>query len=243
MKRTVQGMPAPRLALLVDACGCGREGLAGLARDAGAETVQAVAQVASLPRLVHGYWEAVGVCVVRLPDDPAPLCNELRALLTLLPALPPAMQVVVLVPGRANWVVMTLLRARDGLLCPPAVSVFSSRLALDALLTVMQAGLQGGSMCGVLPRRVDVGVERRGLSVPELEALSACLHGTSVTVLARRRAVSTKTVYNQRSAALRKLGVRTQQAAWRLLSQAHHREMTPGQASAPHVRVMRNERR
>ncbi|HFI5337036.1 TPA: hypothetical protein ACGQS5_004782 [Serratia liquefaciens] len=213
----------PRQAWLVDACGCGREGLVALARAAGAETAAAVAQLSALPRLMHGQWGEGGLCVVRLPVDPAPLCHELRALLVLLPALPSSMQVVVLVPGGVRWVVLTLARALSGLLCPPVVGVFSSRLALSALAAVVRAGLQGHTLCGVLPGWVRA--ERRGLSVPELEALSAYLHGAPVTTLARRRAISVKTVYNQRRTALLKLGVRTPQAAWRLLAPAYRQRV------------------
>jgi DNA-binding CsgD family transcriptional regulator len=209
-------------AWVVDACGYGREGLVQLARQAGATGVQAVTRLSLLPGQMAREWDEVGLCVVRLPAEPAPLCHELRTLLSLLPALPPAIQVVVLVPCGLRWVVVTLLRGLENLLCPPAVGVFSSRLALPSLTAVLEARLRGQTLCGELSRPAGVSL-RRGLSIPELEALSAYLHGTSVPALARRRAVSAKTVYNQRRTALYKLGAQTTHGVWRLLAQAYRR--------------------
>ncbi|MEL5558445.1 hypothetical protein [Serratia ureilytica] len=210
-----------RQAWVVDACGCGREGLEALARVAGADEVQTAERLALLPGPMFMALREGGLCVVRLPAAPAPLCNELRALLALLPGLPSAMQMVVLVPGALRWVVVTLLRGLEGVPCPPGVGVYSSRLGLSSLAAVLEAGVQGGELCGLLQYRT--GVARRGLSVPELDALSAYLDGTSVAALARRRAVSAKTVYNQRRTALHKLGAQTTHGVWRLLVEASRR--------------------
>lgn len=193
--------------IIVDPCAFGRAGLKAafpVCRSLGADSSLGVASLsAARQALPVSTWvdgELRGCLVVRLPAEPR------SALAMLLELATPGMQAAF-----ANWVtvlltsapvrrVRWLLAVMSGNL---AVRVMDGRLPVAELQHSVLA-----TCCAPTCLSSEDAYHGAVLSKRERRVLLFTLQGVAIAEVARRCAVSHKTLYNQRHTALLKLGVR-----------------------------------
>ncbi|PWI77203.1 hypothetical protein DEO48_25580 [Enterobacter sp. CGMCC 5087] len=200
---------------VVDPCALGRFGLErALCSLSGVADVRAVADLAALLLATGGADVSPGapdVLVIRLPPDARAALVLLLRLCGHPVCLMPVRRLLILSPFVGAGV-STLLA---GVGRPVPVCIASSRLSVCELT----ACIRGSSPApeGVVLFASDFSV-RGYLSVSECQVLRLCLESVSLPIQAVRRCRSRKTLYAQRSAGLRKLGVTSLRDLLRMLT-------------------------
>lgn len=208
-----------RQLMVVDPCAFGRAGLvAALSADlpAGAPTVIAGGTLTAVSQAWRGERQASGwlsgaesgCLVVRLPADPKAALALLLALGAPAGRAAFARCVTVLLtphpPARVRW----MLAATGGDLATRVVADGKPVAVLRrAVLTACGIGVRGDAGRG-RNERTPRAVSAPTLSGRECRVLLLTLQEMPVAEMARRQAISHKTLYTQRLTAMRKLGVR-----------------------------------
>lgn len=222
--------PAPSWGLVVvDPCAFGRAGLAAaLSGDLGAGPLVTAATLSATRQAWHtrmsvpgqlSTTDVTGGClVIRMPASP-------RATLALLLELSsPSVRAMF-----ARWVtvlltpvpaprVRGLLAAMGGDL---ALRVVDDRQSVAHLRRAVLAACRASTCTWGAPRPTRVNPGRPTLSARECRILLLTLQGMAIADLARREAISHKTLYSRRHHALLKLGVRGMQGLLLLFSCTH----------------------
>lgn len=146
--------------------------------------------------------------VVFLPDAPARMLNTLQQAAALLENSTTPLPMLILSRSPAIWLWQTLQHQVMNQQLLVEVRAAASDLPVSSLVALLQDYIlekypsleqladEETRLCGKRPG---------GLTRPELNAILGLLSGCSVSALAKRRGISNKTLYNQRTAGLKKM--------------------------------------
>lgn len=146
--------------------------------------------------------------IVFLPEAPARLLATLQQAAAFLERSATPLPMLILSRSPASWLWHTLLHQVIDRHLLSEVRSAASDLPVPSLTAVLQDYIQQRypSLKQLADEEIRLGGKRPGgLTRPELNAILGLLSGYSVNAQAKRRGISHKTLYNQRTAGLKKM--------------------------------------
>lgn len=146
--------------------------------------------------------------IVFLPETPARLLTTLQQAAAFLEHSATPLPMLILSRSPASWLWHTLLHQVIDHRLLAEVRTAASDLPVPSLTAVLQDYIlqRYPSLKQLADEEIRLGGKRPGgLTRPELNAILGLLSGYSVNAQAKRRGISHKTLYNQRTAGLKKM--------------------------------------
>ncbi|MBZ7673404.1 EAL domain-containing protein [Klebsiella grimontii] len=187
------------------------EGLAQIIEEGGTRPIVLPSESPALPAGVRRV-------VVFLPEAPVRLLATLKQAAVLLDRSATPLPMLFLSRSPASWLWPTLLHQVADRRLLSAVRAAASDLPVPSLAALLRDAILDGypSLEQLAEEEMRAfGKRPAGLTRPELDAILGLLCGYSASAQAKRRGISNKTLYNQRTAGLKKMV-------------EHHPEMAPG---------------
>ncbi|CAM3343351.1 Cyclic di-GMP phosphodiesterase CdpA [Klebsiella spallanzanii] len=178
--------------------------------------------------------------IVFLPETPARLLTTLQQAATFLEHSATPLPMLILSRSPASWLWHTLLHQVIDHHLLSEVRTAASDLPVPSLTAVLQDYIlqRYPSLKQLADEEIRLGGKNPGgLTRPELNAILGLLSGYSVNAQAKRRGISNKTLYNQRTAGLKKMVEHHPQLATRFPG-----SQTKGQKKAPDAALSTFER-
>lgn len=178
--------------------------------------------------------------IVFLPETPARLLTTLQQAAAFLEHSATPLPMLILSRSPASWLWHTLLHQVIDHHLLSEVRSAASDLPVPSLTAVLQDYIlqRYPSLKQLADEEIRLGGKRPGgLTRPELNAILGLLSGYSVNAQAKRRGISHKTLYNQRTAGLKKMVEHYPQLATRFPG-----SQTKGQKSQPDAALSAFER-
>ncbi|WP_224231922.1 EAL domain-containing protein [Klebsiella grimontii] len=196
---------------ILSPCSLAAEGLVRIIEEGGTRPVVLPSESPALPAGVRRV-------VVFLPEAPARLLATLKRAAALLARSATPLPMLFLSRSPASWLWSTLLHQVADRRLLSAVRAAASDLPVPSLAALLRDAILDGypSLEQLAEEEMRAfGKRPAGLTRPELDAILGLLCGYSASAQAKRRGISHKTLYNQRTAGLKKMV-------------EHHPEMAPG---------------
>lgn len=196
---------------ILSPCSLAAAGLAQIIKEEGARPIM-------LPFTQQEVPAGARRVVVFLPESPAWLLETLKQAAMLLERSATPLPMLILSRSPASWLWHTLQHQVVDRHLLSAVKAAASDLPVPCLGTLLRDSILDGypSLEELAEEETRiVGKRPAGLTKPELTAILGLLCGYSASAQAKRRGISHKTLYNQRTAGLKKMV-------------EHHPQMAPG---------------
>lgn len=196
---------------ILSPCSLTAEGLAQIIEEGGTRPIVLPSESSALPAGVRRV-------VVFLPEAPVRLLATLKQAAVLLDRSATPLPMLFLSRSPASWLWPTLLHQVADRRLLSAVRAAASDLPVPSLAALLRDAILDGypSLEQLAEEEMRAfGKRPAGLTRPELDAILGLLCGYSASAQAKRRGISNKTLYNQRTAGLKKMV-------------EHHPEMAPG---------------
>ncbi|MFL3315975.1 EAL domain-containing protein [Klebsiella michiganensis] len=189
------------LVAILSPCSLAAEGLSGIIAKGGARPVVLPPETPPLPAGVRRV-------VVFLPEGPAGLLTTLKRAAALLARSPTPLPMLFLSRSPASWLWPTLVHQVADRRLLTAVRAAASDLPVPCLAALLRdAVLEEYPSLEQLAEDETRALGKRpaGITRPELDAILGLLCGYRASAQAQRRGISHKTLYNQRTAGLKKM--------------------------------------